>query len=339
MKAAIWLLALIACGVASSASAEVKFEWSTERDEALKLAAKLPVVDTESINCPPFDAEIRMNLAEGGYVTYMQFRRPGRIIAIMRDQADGSPAILYHDGLACFFEAETPRFVALHHHKLDFLLAPNPKNQRIDLNGRIGFGKDSRRRVHIDLAGIMALPGRLRNLGSTADVIRLERQRPDQRDEVELRLNQEPPICVFRSWMSASPEPGVVLKLRLHSTETQPLLDRPDLDKIRGALSVDEPKPESEVKDIASFAIKMKVIAEMIRAGHAHFGVWHPGCRNDCKIPGFSTPDWETIRRNKTELGPRLSVALGLKPLSLDDDDSKPIVPELAADESTQSIK
>jgi hypothetical protein len=331
----------MACGLLllafdASAWGQIQIDVTTSRDEALKLAARLPRVDTDSVMCPPFDAEVRLNLAEGGYLVHFQFRRPDRIEALMRDLADGSPVVLYRGLKAMHFDASTPQFVVLPEHKLNFVLAPNDKG-RIELGSRIGFGKDAPRRLLLDVAGIMQLSeGELLDRGSTEKVIRLERRREDEgkREEVEFRLDVEPPVCVLKSWTDHEQDPGVVLKLTIHTHDSKPLFAEPDLAEVRKILPVVEADADEAASNgVLGFAVKMKLIAEFYQSAFSHLGLRQPSARGEFKLPGLSPPDWDVVARNKKQLGPQLRDALHLGLLQWDDADSRPITPQMAADE------
>ncbi|HVJ84093.1 MAG TPA: hypothetical protein VM452_00540 [Caulifigura sp.] len=333
------LAVMLFLGWTSPASAQVQIEVTTARDEALKLAAKLPTVDTDSVNCPPFDAEFRMNLDEGAYVTQIQYRRPGRMVAIMRDAADGAPVAMYRNRTACVFDAATPQFLIHPDYKFCFELAPG-KDGQINCGARIGFGKDTPRRLHIDLAGILQLPeGKLRDLDSTDEVIRLEQRRNGgKREEVELRLDREPPVCVLRSWMKETVQPGVILTLTIHAPEGLPLFEIPDPARVAEVLPVrDTTLDPTDDWSILGAATRMKRIAGMMTSVHTQVAVRQPGIRGAFKVPGFHEPDWSAVQKNKTELGSRLAAALGLSPLV--DPDMAPLSPQMAADDLEQVVK
>ena len=339
MKYRAWVAGLLFFAFEASSSAQFQVDVTTARDKALKLAAKLPTVDTDSVNCPPFDAEFRMNLDEGSYVTQFQYRRPGRIVALMRDAADGSPVAMYRERTACVFDAATPQFLIHPDYKFCFELAPG-KDGQINCGARIGFGKDTPRRLHIDLAGIFQLPeGHLRDLDSTDEVIRLEQRRNGgKREEVELRLDREPPVCVLRSWMKETPQPGVIATLTIHAAEGRPLFEMPDPARVAEVLPVrDTTLDPTDDKSILGAATRMTRVAEMLTSVHAQVALRQPGIRGEFKVPGFPEPDWSAVQKNKTELGSRLATAVGLSPLI--DSDTAPLSPQMAADDAEQVAK
>jgi len=303
-----------------------------ERKTLLGLVSRLPKIDTNSVACPPFDARFEWQATNGHYRADFRFRRPDRLEATMTDRADGTPCALYRDKRIMFFDPVAPSFVVADGYMLDFALCQG-ENGKVAYGTSLGFGKEHVQRVQIDLPFIMQVPaGVLANDGSTDSVIRLRQVRGEWHDEFELRV-AEPPVCVLKAFEGDRTEPQMMITLTLYPADSTPLFTSPDLDQLAKLVPVSGPTRQGPLDGVLGFAAGMKTIAHGYYAIYSHIAFLQPEIREGLKIPGFSTPDWDVVRRHKQELSPKLRDLCGLPAPTVDKDDT-PLTPMLAADEA-----
>jgi hypothetical protein len=322
----------------STAFGEVKLELKTDHPRLVELAKRLPVLDTDHSACPSFDAEVRINLDEGGYQLDFRFLRPGRIQFLARDLRDGSPCVLYRDARMAVFDPVGPQFIVADDYKLMFSVVPL-EGDRIHAGINAGFGKEHQRRLQFDLAGIMQLPGTLVDLGSGDDCVHLELRRPSGGREVtKLTVNDQHVVCVHESWTKGEAEPSMIQKFIVHATNNELLFKDLAVHEVKEVLPVRtalrEETGEATGKSVPE---QMMTFALIMRGGFAHVALWHPSAREDFKIPLVPEPDWESIAKVKRELGPRLRDLYGLPERSTNREDA-PLAPTFAAEEA-QTVK
>lgn len=307
-----------------------------DRKALLKLVSRLPRVDTRSVSCPPFDARFDWKAANGSYRADFRYRRPDRLEAMMTDDADGAPCVLYRDKTIMLFDPVAPKFVVASDYMLDFGFREGDDG-KVGFGANIGFGSEHVQRLRIDIQQVMqAREGVLTDQDSTDSVIRLRQARGEWRDELELHLN-EPPVCILKTFEGDKPEPQSSMTLTLFPADSPPLFTAPDVELLRQVMPVDQASVDTPTQGVLAFAAGMKTVAFIYHAVYSHVALRQPDVRGEMKFPGFSVPDWDKVARNKKELGPRLRDLCGLPARSAASDDA-PLIPTLAA-EKEETLK
>jgi len=122
------------------------------------------------------------------------------------------------------------------------------------------------------------------------------------------------------------------MTLTLFPVDSPPLFTAPDTEQLTKVMPVDLPAKYKPTDGVLGFASGMKTIGHVYYSGYAHIALLQPDLRDEWKIPGFGTPDWDAVARNKKELGPHLRDLCGLPARSINNDDA-PLTPSLAAEE------
>lgn len=324
------IAAVVVCfSIAGVAQADPQQD--AERAALARLVSRLPKVDTNGVACPPFDARFEWRLKDGGYRVDLKYRRPNSLEALMTDSSDGSPCVLYRDAKISFFDPGAKQFVVAPECKLDFAFLQGPDGKAA-FGSRVAFGGQEIQRVQIDLQSLMQAGGpAITNEGSDDSVTRLKLVRGDRREEIEL-TRSNPPVCHLKSFQGDDPVPVMEMTLTVFSEASAPLFQEPDLEELAKIMSVDTPGVLVRFTDgLQGFTAGMKTISQGYFAICSHVGNWQPTMREELKAPGFPTPDWEAVVRNKKELGPKLRELCGL-PARVKPED-QPITPALAGDE------
>jgi hypothetical protein len=302
----------------------------TEKKALQRLVSRLPRLDTSSVACPPFDARFEWKATNGGFRADFQYRRPNRLEATMTDSADGSPCMLYRDKSVMIFDPVTPKFLVASDHMLDFGFREGDDG-KVGFWANIGFGSEHVQRIRIDLFQVMqAREGLLTNQNSTDSTIRLLQVRGDRRDELELQFS-EPPVCVLKTFERDRSEPELSMILTLFPLESPPLFTPTVHEELAKVLPLDLRESPAKIDGVLGMAAGMKTIAELFHSVYSHIALRQPAARDELKLPGFSTPNWEAVAQNKKELGPKLRDLFSMPARSPDD---APLTPTFASEES-----
>jgi hypothetical protein len=249
----------------------------------------------------------------------------------MTDSTDGAPIALYRDKTVMFFDPSAPKFVMANNYMLDFGLCKGDDG-KIAFGARVGFGSEHVQRIQIDLPVVMQAPeGTLTNLASTDSVIRLKQVRGEWWDEVELQMT-EPPVCMLKTFHGDDPEPQSSMTLTVFPGDSPALFTKPEVERLSKVMTVDVASKYKPTDGFLGFTAGMQTIAHGYYAIYSHLAFLRPDIRDDMKIPGFSTPDWDTVARHKRELGPKLRDLCGL-PAPVKNNDNVPLTPTFAAEE------
>ncbi len=296
-------------------------------DSPTALARRFPILDTDSVTCPPFLATGQVRLDNGGYQLAVRYRRPREFETLATDARDNSPFAVCQGQTLYIFDPSTPQFVMTPDLKLQWSLAGGRGNA-LNFDFRFDTNRNFTDRVFIDIPSMLtSAVGELTDAGSTAETISLVHAgKTGKRLAAELHHRLREPVCTLRLFDPGEDQPRVVITVTLHAAGSQPLVQLPSPEAVAKVLPVHSLPENAGANDM----LQMVMLCWRGLAGN--LGAWDESMRDTFQGASDKDVDWDAIAGHKRSHGPAIRALFAI-PAPLNPDEL-PITPQLAADEA-----
>lgn len=292
------------------------------------LALKMPILDTDSVTCPPFDVTAKIKASAGGHQLAVRFQRPGRVDVVGTDAADGSPYLVSIDRHLLTFDPIKPQMISIQDVKW-FWSLKGIEGNCVQVDFRFDTAKSFQQRVFVDVpAMLLAEEGELIDHDSTDSLVCLEHLSANGKSlKVELNQAVAEPTCTIRLLDKGEVEPTLAICLVMHVHPQRPLAKIPDLDRLGEVVPLDR------FDGAGDLDMMLETATKVWKGLYGHFGTWSPAMREDGMFPKDASVDWNAVAARKKRSGILLRSLFSLPTPDRSDNDAT-LTPVLAADEA-----